>query len=134
MSEIDARSKTVRELLDKEKYDIDYYQREYKWETSHITELLTDLEGKFLANYEEGHERIQVKDYAPYFLGSIVISNKSGKKYIIDGQQRLTSLTLLLIYIHNLQQTIDQAEKVSVSDLIFSEVFGQKSFNIDVED
>ena len=31
-----------------------------------------------------------------YFLGSIIISEKEGKKYLIDGQQRLTTVTLLL--------------------------------------
>ena len=55
MNKIDGRSKTVRELLEKVKYNIDYYQREYKWETSHITDLLDDLEGKFLSSYDKKH-------------------------------------------------------------------------------
>jgi hypothetical protein len=37
-------------------------------------------------------------------LGSIVISQPDEKKQIVDGQQRLTSLTLLLIYLHNIQK------------------------------
>ncbi len=48
MNKIDARSKSVRELLDGVKYTIDYYQREYKWETKQVKELLEDLESKFL--------------------------------------------------------------------------------------
>ncbi|MDA2916049.1 DUF262 domain-containing HNH endonuclease family protein [Nitrospinae bacterium AH_259_B05_G02_I21] len=134
MSRIDARSKTVRELLNGVKYTIDYYQREYKWGTPQIAELLADLEGKFLANYEEGHDRSQIQHYAHYFLGSIVISHKNGRKFIIDGQQRLTSLTLLLIKLHNLQQARDETDQVNVTNLIFSEKFGKKSFNIDVEE
>ena len=51
---------------------------------------------------------------------------------LIDGQQRLTSLTLLLIYLHHLQQGRDDA--VDVQPLIFSAQYGQKSFNLDVEE
>ena len=50
----------------------------------------------------------------------------------MDGQQRLTSLTLLLIYLRNLQQ--ERSEQVNVDELIFSEKFGQKSFNLDVDE
>jgi len=132
INKIDAQAKSVSDLLGNKKYAIDYYQREYKWETKQITELLEDLETKFLDNYEEGHSRIEIERYRHYFLGSIIISNRDGKKYIIDGQQRLTSLTLLLIYLHNLQR--DRTEKVDVSNLIFSEKFGKKSFNIDVDE
>jgi uncharacterized protein with ParB-like and HNH nuclease domain len=130
MKKIDGRSKTVRELLEKVKYNIDYYQREYKWETRHIADLLEDLEAKFLASYEEGHERQAVQNYPHYFLGSIVISHKDNQNFIIDGQQRLMSLTLLLIYLNHLQK--DRTDKVDVSDLIYSEKYGRKSFNIDV--
>lgn len=127
---IDARSKNVRELLDDVKYAIDYYQREYRWERKHIEELLRDLTGKFLDSYNERDERADVERYTHYFLGSIVISNKNGQRFIVDGQQRLTSLTLLLIYLHNLQ--LERADQVDVSKLIFSEKFGRKSFNLEV--
>ena len=64
MNRIEGHSKTVRELLSGVKYAIDYYQREYKWERRHIDELLYDLEAKFSANYEEGHERSRVQYYS----------------------------------------------------------------------
>ncbi len=57
MNKIDGRSKTVRELLSGVKYAIDYYQREYKWDTKNVTELLEDLEAKFLTSHRDGHER-----------------------------------------------------------------------------
>jgi len=132
MNKIDAQSKSVSDLLSNKKYTIDYYQREYKWEIKQITELLEDLEGKFLDNYEEWHSRIDVEGYRHYFLGSIIVSNRDGKKFIIDGQQRLTSLTLLLIYLDNLQR--DRPEQVPVSNLIFSEKYGKMSFNLDVNE
>ena len=130
MNKIDSRSKTVRELLDSTKYGIEYYQREYKWGTKQISELLEDLENRFLASYDETHERRRVREYAPYFLGSVIINSEDGKNWVIDGQQRITSLTLLLIFLKNLQQE-SQNGSVPVDTLIFSKQFGEKSFNFD---
>jgi uncharacterized protein with ParB-like and HNH nuclease domain len=62
---IDAYAKSVNDLLNDKKYSIDYYQREYKWETKQITELLEDLEAKFLESYEAEHERTAVRMYWP---------------------------------------------------------------------
>ena len=132
MNKIDARSKSIRELLDGIKYSIDYYQREYKWTTKQIKELLEDLELKFFDSYREEHSRSQVERYTHYFLGSVVISSRNGQKYIIDGQQRLTSLTLLLIFLYNLQRGRPENERVDVDKLIYSEKYGTKSFNMDV--
>ena len=132
---IDARAKSVRELLNGVRYTIDFYQREYKWTTDNIAELLADLEDKFLSSYDPEHERFMVEHYPQYFLGSIVISHKDGQSFIIDGQQRLTSLTLLLVYLHNRTKGRDDAANITdVKDLIFSTRFGKKAFNLDVDD
>ncbi len=128
--EIRGVSKTVRELLSGVKYSIDYYQREYKWTTKQVQELIEDLIGRFNEDHDDSYEREAVASYGHYFLGSIVISAKNGHKFIIDGQQRLTTLTLLLIFLNNVQR--DRATQVNVKDLIFSEKFGKKSFNLDV--
>ena len=95
MREIRGDAKNIRTLLANAKYAIDYYQREYRWQTKHVTELIDDLVAKFLESYEKGHDRAAVERYGHYFLGSIIISDKDGQKFIIDGQQRLTSVTLL---------------------------------------
>lgn len=130
--EIIGKTKSVRELLHGIKYSIDYYQREYRWEEKHIVELVNDLTGCFLEDYEEHHLRPQVASYRCYFLGSIIISQRNGENYIIDGQQRLTSLTLLLIYLNNLQK--NTKDIVEITNLIFSKKFGTTSFNISVDD
>lgn len=130
MKEIDGKAKKIRALLGGAKFAIDYYQREYRWETKQVTELLDDLGEKFLESYEKGNERTAVEQYGHYFLGSIIISDKDGHKFIIDGQQRLTSLTLLLIHIH--RQIKDEEQKGQLADLIFSQKFGKRSFNLDV--
>lgn len=130
MKEIRGDAKNVRSLLGTAKYAIDYYQREYKWKTKQISELLDDLADKFLQSYDKKHDRTQVESYGHYFLGSIIISDKEGHKFVIDGQQRLTSLTLLLIYLH--RRLEDPEQKGQLAELIFSQKFGKKSFNLDV--
>lgn len=104
MRKILGAAKTVRELLKGVKYSIDYYQREYKWHDKQIIELVDDLSDKFLEEYQPGHPRSKVAEYPYYFLGSIIISKKDTVSYIVDGQQRLTSLTLILIFLRNLQK------------------------------
>jgi uncharacterized protein with ParB-like and HNH nuclease domain len=129
---IDGAAKTIAEILEKKKYSIDYYQREYKWESKQLMELVADLTTKFFDLYEPEHARRDVAKYPGYFLGSIIISQKGSQPFIVDGQQRLTSLTLLLTFLRRLQQ--GREDVVDVDQLIFSEKFGEKSFNLDVSD
>jgi hypothetical protein len=128
--EIDGKGRTVRELLAGRKYSIDYYQREYKWQHKQVAELIADLAAKFLESHEEGDERSAVADYGHYFLGSIIVSDKDGQKFVIDGQQRLTTLTLLLIFLRHKLEDVDQ--KGQIAELIFSLSLGKRSFNLDI--
>lgn len=130
MNEIHADDKTVREVLDKIKYIVDFFQREFSWKRKQVEQLIDDLTTKFLTNYTESHERKDVQNYTRYYLGPIVLSVKKDGRSIIDGQQRLTSITLLLIYLNNLQR--DRKEKVVLNDLICSEKYSVKSFNLQV--
>lgn len=132
MNEPKGKEKTIRQLLSGTRYSIDFYQREYKWQTKQVQELLDDLATKFLDDYNEKHSRDKVQNYGYYYLGSIIISRKNNQNYVIDGQQRLTTLTLLLMHLHHLQG--DRSDRVKLEDLIFSEKYGRKSFNLDVEE
>ena len=124
MEKIDGKEKSLRELLQSKKYTLHYYQREYRWQRKHIQEMLEDLTAEFLDNYRAEHNREDVKRYGVYFMGSIVLAGNENA--IIDGQQRLSSLTLLLMYLNN-----RQAYNI-IDPMIFSEAFGTKSFNINV--
>jgi uncharacterized protein with ParB-like and HNH nuclease domain len=128
---ITGAAKTVRELLIN-RYTIDSYQREYKWQPKHVFELLDDLSSKFLDEFDSEHDRQEVANYGHYFLGSIIISCKNNQNFIIDGQQRLTTLTLLIIYLANRQKDLTEDSKVDIKNFIFSTQYGKKSFNIDV--
>jgi len=129
-NKIEAKNRSIVEVLDKKKYTVDYYQREYSWQQKHIEQLVTDLSTAFLNEYEAQHERTEVENYNSYYLGPFVLSEKEGKRSIIDGQQRLTSLTLILVFLNNLQKSCGVNE--AIEGMIFSEKFGKKSFNIDV--
>lgn len=131
MKEIRGDAKNIRTLLGGQRFAIDYYQREYRWETKQVTELLDDLCGTFLDNFKEDDDRSAVEKYGRYFLGSVIISDRDGEKYIIDGQQRMTTLTLLLIFIYHL---VNETQKTQLAELIFTTKFGKKSFNLDVEE
>ena len=131
-NKIEARHRNLFDVLNEQKYTVDYFQREYSWGEKHIEELVTDLTSSFLNEYTSGDKREQGENYNNYYLGPFVVSSKDGKRSIIDGQQRLTSLTLFLIYLHNLQKELGIKEKIE--PMIFSELRGSKSFNITVEE
>lgn len=117
MGKIAAQEFNIRGILHKQGYSIEDYQREYRWEEKHITDLLEDLTEKFLNGEEH------------YFLGSIIINEENQKQFIIDGQQRLTSLTLLLIYIYRTLRDQEDLKK-EIDELIYSK---EKGFNLDVD-
>ena len=128
-NKIDADDTCIKKLLKGEKYTIDYFQREYRWKEKHMKILIEDLTSAFFRSHTDTAKRADVKHYQTYYLGPVVFSDgHGGRKSIIDGQQRLTSLTLLLIYLHHLQK--NNSNQVNVSELIFSEQYGEKSFNM----
>ena len=72
-------------------FTVPLYQRPYAWTTEHAGELLEDL----MAFMGDGNEPVEEVD--PYFLGSVVlIKGDSPDARIVDGQQRLTTLAILL--------------------------------------
>ena len=131
MRKIEGSPKNLKQLLQNTKYSIHYYQREYMWQRKHIEELIDDLTSEFLEYYHPGDSRLAVADYGAYFMGSIVLAGRENA--IIDGQQRFSSLTLLLMYLNNRLKSIGQSYNM-IETMIFSESFGSKSFNINVDD
>lgn len=130
MKKIESKVKTVEELLSNVKYTLDYYQREYVWQKEQVSDLLRDLIDKFREDYDENHELAEVNDYDHYFLGSIIIREEGAKRFIIDGQQRLTTLTLLFIFLRLLLEDEDQRSRLET--LILSRSLGTQSFNLDI--
>lgn len=129
-NKIEATDTSINKLLKDQKFTIDYFQREYRWQEKHFKLLIEDLTTTFLKSFKDGDKRSEVGNYQSYYLGPVVFSvnPENGKKSIIDGQQRITSLTLFLIYLDHLQK--NNQHKVTIKELIFSERYGEKSFNM----
>ena len=86
-----ARECSVESIVENEKnevfFEIPPYQRLYEWEKIQIETLLEDV------------KKAQEEGKKIYFIGNVVVS-KEGERYIlIDGQQRLTTLFLIGIYL-----------------------------------
>lgn len=87
-------------------YHIDFYQRDYKWTSEPVLRLLDDVFFMFNQEYEKYNslepstETIMAK-YSWYYLNTYVTNIVEGKVYVVDGQQRLTTLTILLIKLYN---------------------------------
>ncbi len=125
--EIRAQDTPLKQLL-MQKFYVDDFQREYRWGKPHIESFIEDLTSAFLISYKESHNPEEVANYKSYYVGPMVFSTAGGTRSIIDGQQRITSMTLLLIYLNNLQEGVE--DKEYIENLIFSKKHGQKTFNI----
>ena len=132
---IDAKSKKLMELLFRKKYQVKYFQREYKWQKNNIEDLLVDLERSFMSNFQMEHTRDNVPDYDCYYMGPVVLYREKTSFVIVDGQQRLTSFTLLLIYLNHLQKLLykDTPKKIqNLDEYIFSQPFEHETFNMEI--
>lgn len=132
MSSITPHYRTIKELLQSRPFSIDEYQREYKWGRKNIEELVSDLQDKFEDSYQQGDTPRAASGYASYFLGSIIVTRRGNKNYLVDGQQRVTSLTLLLIYLYRAAKDRALAVTSTIEPLIFSDNYGEQQFNLDI--
>jgi Protein of unknown function DUF262/Protein of unknown function (DUF1524) len=113
-------------------YSLPSFQREYKWETKHYIELLTDIQESFRTQYQTQHGRKDVSAYRSYFLGSIITSTEiDGKKPIIDGQQRLTSLFVLMVFLLKSGRDANIRDLPDMSSLIMRTNYGTTDYAIE---
>ncbi|GAB4532038.1 MAG: DUF262 domain-containing protein [Pleurocapsa sp.] len=84
-------------------FNIPNYQRPYAWTTEQTEQLLIDL----IDALED--ETIEIDKVAPYFLGNIVLikPTNNSKSEVVDGQQRLTTLTILFAVLRELLKDND---------------------------
>lgn len=92
----DAQQKKINDILSGDfEYVIPRYQRKYVWQEKQWRELLDDIKYCLIVSKEES------KSEWTHFLGSFVFERQSQGKdlIVIDGQQRLTTITLMLCAI-----------------------------------
>jgi hypothetical protein len=132
-SAIDGVGYTIQSLFTGHRFSLDYYQREYSWSRDSVQLLLSDLQRRFLASWRETDDREATARYEPYFLGPFVYHEEGGTTYLVDGQQRITTLHLLLMYLRRLlaDQELD-GDATYLNSLIYIRQRGRDSFTIDI--
>lgn len=121
-------------LLFAEKFTVDFYQREYVWEKKQLEDLINDLSNAYLKCWNPEHTTQDVRGYDPYFMGEVVLSTKTNERSaIIDGQQRITTFTLLLIYLLHNYRSLRGFPSADVEKAIYADDFGTPRFNLDID-
>lgn len=113
MKAIHADPKEIRKIFS-EKYIIPDFQRPYSWEKEHCDKLWEDI----IDFYDN-----QTSKEDKYFLGNIVIHQSGDSFAVIDGQQRLTTLLLLIKALHSKAGTATVLEEcLRIKDPLTSEL------------
>jgi len=105
MSDIEAHEVPLSKVFSSDyEFTVPDFQRPYSWRPEQATQLLSDLT-----------EALNRNDFEPYFLGSVVlVKDKSAPSAeVIDGQQRLTTITLLLAIFRDLTKDPDLIDDFS---------------------
>ncbi|MGB7518901.1 MAG: DUF262 domain-containing protein, partial [Spirulinaceae cyanobacterium] len=103
---INAEEKVLADIFcNKYEFHIPSYQRPYSWTEEQAGYLFNDLHDAFISQNEQEE----------YFLGSIVLIKETNcpKADVIDGQQRLTTLTILLSCLRS-KLTAEKQESISI--------------------
>ncbi len=113
---LNTKTLTLREILGNgKKYDVPAYQRDYSWKDENWEELWLDIE-QLMTNKSEVH-----------YMGSIVLQNKTDKVFtIIDGQQRFTTLSILLLACIKIFIELNTNEDKQRVDIIRDTYLGNK--------
>lgn len=131
--QINGQARPINELFAASRsFTVEYYQREYAWQRVQLEELINDLARSFMSTYSPEHLRSQVSGYPPYFLGPIITYTSSAVSYLVDGQQRVTTLALLLLFLRS--KSNDEEQRTSLSSLVYSTSYGTANFRMRVED
>lgn len=129
MSKLDFERKTILDLFSDKKSDflIPDYQRPYAWEESECQTLWDDI---FAFSFPDGNADNFDSDNDEYFLGPVVTfkNQDTGKSEIIDGQQRITTLMLLLRAFYVKLLNMMDTNTIKTRDLIASCIWKTDEF------
>jgi uncharacterized protein with ParB-like and HNH nuclease domain len=127
--DISPDKQNVDKLFGTTAYYIDFYQRDYKWTEEPVRRLLDDVFYAFEAAYDankglDPSAEAVASRYPWYYLNTYVTNTIDGRVYVVDGQQRLTTLTLILI---SLLHRADR-EKSKLKNWLNSKIAGQSGY------
>lgn len=92
MNQTQITTRTIQSLIkDKLQFFIPSYQRGYRWDPAQVVALLDDI-----SEFEVPHDN----EDASYWLQPVIVAPRADGSYeVIDGQQRLTTIFIILRYI-----------------------------------
>ena len=105
--EVNPARQNIDQLFSTTNYHVDFYQREYKWTVDEVKRLIDDIFYHFDQSYVQHHtvdpsdQNVSAK-YSWYYLNTYITNKANGRIFVVDGQQRLTTLTLMLIALFHL--------------------------------
>ena len=121
MEVIKANPESIIEIFQK-LYVIPEYQRPYSWDEDKCYELWSDIVDKY---EEEKNKQSSIK--GEYFLGTMVLIKKNNGIFeVIDGQQRLTSLLILLRALYDNHQFAGIKNIIYVHDTLTHKINNKK--------
>lgn len=129
--DVQPDNQNIDRLFSNTTYFIDFYQRQYKWNSEPVERLLEDVFYRFNEQYSI-HKLSDIPldqlihKYNWYYLNTYVTnkSESNGKLYIVDGQQRLTTITLILISLFHRAKK----ENSELTDWVQGKIVGQSGF------
>ena len=136
--EVSPEKQNLNTIFGTTRFSIDFYQRDYKWTATPVIQLLDDVFLKFDQAYEKhsalppSPEIIQSK-YKWYYLNTYVTNKVGGKVFIVDGQQRLTTLSLMAIALLHLAKSHDSKLMSWIDKKISGSVGFEEEFWMDHE-
>lgn len=107
--DIQPDKQNINQTFANTRYHIDFYQRDYKWTEEPVRRLLDDVFYQFEETYqkhpdlEPNKENVNAR-YPWYYLNTYVTNTVGGQVFVVDGQQRLTTLTLILLKLRHLAE------------------------------
>ena len=129
-----AQQKMLGMMFTDTRYRVDVFQRDFRWQHKQIDALISDLTSSFYNSYKDGDTLAAIRNYDCYYMGPVVLCDNDGEMSVVDGQQRLTSFSLLFIYLRHLQRKL-KLEDVNYRELnnyIFVLLNGKRTFSLDV--
>ena len=104
--EIIPDKQSVLSCLKQKVYYVDFYQREYVWSKETVEVLLNDIFYAFELSYKEHKDEEMspevLEKYSWYYMNVFITNKVDGKVFIVDGQQRLSTLTLIATKLFHL--------------------------------
>lgn len=134
MKFLEAKDRTLADILNGSRFRIDSFQREYRWQRKQIEALISDLVTSFDKSFQDGDTISTYKDYTSYYMGPIVLCDDNRELSVVDGQQRLTSFTLLLIYLlHAQKELLDESLRADLSKHLYVRMGGKDTLILNVD-